>query len=284
MSYSNTGNFPNYGATEDGQFSSPSRNSLPIYHQLCDLISSNIFAINNGASALEQSLKQLGTAADSSLLRDKIHNTQQTCNDIIANTTKSLRTLTSIITSSNLPQRESRQQRLQLERLKNEFQEIVKRYSSLQGQIADKIKRELTIKPRKSISGWSIEDEGKYDEQQSLMEAEKIQQQKKMEADLEFEQQLLAEREQRIQQIEADMLDINSVFRDLAALVHEQGATIDTIESNVEAVAENTARGTEHLSKASRYQRGYRKKLCLLLLILAVVILVIVLIVILSKN
>ncbi|XP_023234045.1 syntaxin-12-like [Centruroides sculpturatus] len=110
------------------------------------------------------------------------------------------------------------------------------------------------MKPHKSISGWSIEDEGKYDEQQSLMEAEKIQQQKKMEADLEFEQQLLAEREQRIQQIEADMLDINSVFRDLAALVHEQGATIDTIESNVEAVAENTARGTEHLSKASRYQ------------------------------
>lgn len=287
MSYGNTGNFPNYGATnprEDGQYSSPSKNSISTCHHLCDLISSNIFAINNGASALEQSLKQLGTAADSSLLREKIHSTQQTCNDIIANTTKSLRTLTSVISSVNLPQRENRQQRLQLERLKNEFQEIVKRYSSLQGQIADKMKRELALKPHKSVSGWSFEEEGKYDEEQSLMEAEKLQQQKKLEADLEYEQKLLAEREQRIQQIEADMLDINSVFRDLAALVHEQGYTIDTIESNVESVAENTARGTEQLSKASTYQRSYRKKLCILLVILTVVVLIIVLIIVLSSS
>ncbi|KFM83626.1 Syntaxin-7A, partial [Stegodyphus mimosarum] len=67
---------------------------------------------------------------------------------------------------------------------------------------------------------WTADEE---DENQSLMEAENIQQQQQIQEELEFEQGLLLEREQRIRQIESDMLDVNQVFRDLAAMVHEQG-------------------------------------------------------------
>ncbi len=45
---------------------------------------------------------------------------------------------------------------------------------------------------------------------------------------------LLQEREERIRQLESDILDVNEIFRDLGQLVHEQGETIDTIEANVE--------------------------------------------------
>lgn len=43
---------------------------------------------------------------------------------------------------------------------------------------------------------------------------------------LEFQQGLLLEREDRIKRIEGDILDVNQIMRELAALVHLQGDTI----------------------------------------------------------
>jgi len=43
---------------------------------------------------------------------------------------------------------------------------------------------------------------------------------------LEFQQGLLLEREDRIKRIEGDILDVNQIMRELAALVHQQGDTI----------------------------------------------------------
>lgn len=55
-----------------------------------------------------------------------------------------------------------------------------------------------------------------------LLQDEQIQAQK----NLEFEQELLIEREHRIQQIESDILDVNQLMRELGALVHEQGSIV----------------------------------------------------------
>lgn len=43
---------------------------------------------------------------------------------------------------------------------------------------------------------------------------------------LEFQHGLLLEREDRIKRIEGDILDVNQIMRELAALVHQQGDTI----------------------------------------------------------
>lgn len=45
---------------------------------------------------------------------------------------------------------------------------------------------------------------------------------------LQFESGLLEEREAYIRQIEADVLDVNQIMRDLGVLIHTQGATIGT--------------------------------------------------------
>lgn len=42
----------------------------------------------------------------------------------------------------------------------------------------------------------------------------------------EFQHGLLLEREDRIKRIEGDILDVNQIMRELAALVHQQGDTI----------------------------------------------------------
>jgi hypothetical protein len=65
------------------------------------------------------------------------------------------------------------------------------------------------------------------DDQQSLIEeAEQIAAQKSLQRELEFEREMLLEREHRVQQIEADILDVNEIMRELGAMVHEQGDTI----------------------------------------------------------
>lgn len=52
------------------------------------------------------------------------------------------------------------------------------------------------------------------------------QKQKMLHENLQFEQGMLVEREQRVQQIEADVLDVNEIMRDLATLINNQGEQI----------------------------------------------------------
>jgi regulator of PEP synthase PpsR (kinase-PPPase family) len=64
------------------------------------------------------------------------------------------------------------------------------------------------------------------DEQRLTEEAEQIAAQKSLQRELEFEQEMLLEREQRIKQIESNILDVNEIMRDLGAMVHDQGGSI----------------------------------------------------------
>ena len=47
--------------------------------------------------------------------------------------------------------------------------------------------------------------------------------------------EFLQERERSIRQLESDIVDVNTIFKDLATMVHEQGEMVDSIEQNVES-------------------------------------------------
>lgn len=47
-----------------------------------------------------------------------------------------------------------------------------------------------------------------------------------MQKNLEFENQMLMERQQSVKQIEKDIVQLNSVMKELGALVHEQEAAV----------------------------------------------------------
>merc|ERR1719200_93872 len=94
---------------------------------------------------------------------------------------------------------------------------------------------------------------------------------------LEEEQNLehLIERERAVTQLEADIMDVNQIFKDLAAMVHDQGELVDSIEANVETSSIRVSEGTEQLRQAERYQNKARKKK-MILAIIGVVVLVII--------
>ena len=93
---------------------------------------------------------------------------------------------------------------------------------------------------------------------------------------LEEEQNLeyLQERERSVAQLEADIGDVNQIFKDLAAMVHDQvmmrgsmkkknrvffyqGEMVDSIEANVESASIRVNEGSDQLRMAERYQVGF---------------------------
>jgi len=95
--------------------------------------------------------------------------------------------------------------------------------------------------------------------------------------EVDFQENLIVEREAEIRQIEQSVGELNELFRDVATMVHAQGEQIDLIGENIEGVREDTRGADAELRTASRYQKSARQRACCLLLILAIVLLVVIL-------
>ncbi|XP_072376075.1 syntaxin-12 [Diabrotica undecimpunctata] len=226
----------------------------------------NIYTINKSIKVLGNALKVIGTKKDNQGIRNQVHVTQLSTNQIAASTSKEI---------SNLKQlsKGHKQRLLQVEKLEENFKEAVGRYHALQKDVANKQKLHLLVPSE------SVEETAQDDNDENQMQAQKTR-------ELAFEQDMLIERETRIRQIESDILDVNQIMRELGSLVHSQGATVDTIENSIDHAAGNIEEGTEQLVKASRYQNKYRKKLLYLvgIAVICATILIIVLVVELKKK
>ncbi|ONM29081.1 Syntaxin-22 [Zea mays] len=64
--------------------------------------------------------------------------------------------------------------------------------------------------------------------------------------------QLVEERDQGIQEIQHQITEVNEIFKDLAVLVHGQGAMIDDIDSHIDNAAASTMQAKGQLSKAAK--------------------------------
>lgn len=53
---------------------------------------------------------------------------------------------------------------------------------------------------------------------------------------------------------QSDIVDVNTIFKELATMVHEQGEVIDSIEANVESAQMRVEEGTTQLATAASYQ------------------------------
>nr|XP_003223973.2 PREDICTED: t-SNARE domain-containing protein 1 isoform X1 [Anolis carolinensis]XP_008113702.1 PREDICTED: t-SNARE domain-containing protein 1 isoform X1 [Anolis carolinensis] len=223
--------------------------------------SASVFRINANVTSLERSLKSLGTASDTPELRDALHTTQQETNKTITTCTNAIRQLSEVIRGS------SRQERLQLDRLKNQLSDAIQRYGTVQKKIAEKSKallpkgqRSRKQSPKTPFS--DLADDEKIFNGGDTMWPEQNQEHALLSEITEEDLEAIRQREEAIQQIESDMLDVNQIIKDLASMVYEQGETIDSIEANIETASSNVDSANEQLAKASQHQRRARKVKC----------------------
>ncbi|CAH1993993.1 unnamed protein product [Acanthoscelides obtectus] len=238
----------NYGSISNPNpnigFSGGSSNSTE-FNSYCDNVVTNIYTINSSLKTLDNALKVIGTKKDSPGLRNKVHVTQLSTNQIASVTSKDLNKLKLIIAKGD------KQKLLQVEKLEGNFKDAINKYYSLQKELANKQKAHLLV----SVS---IENETVPSDSEEQSQAQMVR-------EAAFEQDMLLERESRIKQIESDILDVNQIMRELGSLVHQQGEVIDTIENSIDHAVGNVEEGTEELVKASQYQRKYRKRLFILI-------------------
>ncbi|XP_032815479.1 t-SNARE domain-containing protein 1 isoform X2 [Petromyzon marinus] len=245
-----------YGAIREGQDAlldpHGQESQAEEFRELSQEISKNIFQINGSVSALDKQLQKLGAASDSRDLRQQLHNNQQRSNQLITDTASSLRHL------ANLARKSTKQDRLQLDRLKSQFSETLRSYQQTQKKISQKTKEVISSEQRAAIQ--SSQDEHGWDSKK-MVSAESTEEQL-THKDLED----IQVRHEAIQQLESDLLDVNSIFKDLAAMVHEQGGTVDSIVHHVESASSNVEGANENLIAASKHQAKSRKKTCFIII------------------
>merc|ERR1712004_813926 len=78
--------------------------------------------------------------------------------------------------------------------------------------------------------------------------------------------EMVEEREREITNIVQSITELNSIFRDLAQMIVDQGTVLDRIDYNVEHASFRTEQGLKQLQKAETYQKKNRKMMCIIVL------------------
>lgn len=179
------------------------------FTSLYDAIGQNITAIHTSSKQLEKLWKLTGKAKDLGALQEQIHNINSETNERIEQTSQDFKRLQVVLRHGD------RQQKLQLERIKSDFQHVLEKYSAQQ--------RRNSKASRQSYNA-AVASQRKT---ASSMETELLQQQQQQEqAELEREHNMLVERQRQVEQLEADVVDVNIIMKTLSRLVGEQAEVV----------------------------------------------------------
>jgi len=95
---------------------------------------------------------------------------------------------------------------------------------------------------------------------------------------MEDQSKLLRKREQEITSVLQSIQDLNSIFKELATMVSEQGEMVDRIDVNIETASIKVDEGLRQLQKAHKHQKANRKMKCIMCLSVTLILLLLVLI------
>ncbi|XP_010572981.1 PREDICTED: syntaxin-7 isoform X1 [Haliaeetus leucocephalus] len=217
-------------------------------NQLAQRITSNIQKITQCSAEIQRILHQLGTPQDTPELRQQLQQKQQYTNQLAKETDKYIKEFGSLPATS-----EQRQRKIQKDRLVGEFTTALTNFQRLQRQAAEK-EKDFVARVRASSRVSSGAPEDSYKEGTLVSWDSQPQAQVQDEEITEDDLRLIEERESSIRQLEADIMDINEIFKDLGMMIHEQGDVIDSIEANVENADVHVQQANQQLSRAANYQ------------------------------
>nr|XP_046274016.1 syntaxin-12-like [Scatophagus argus]XP_046274017.1 syntaxin-12-like [Scatophagus argus]XP_046274018.1 syntaxin-12-like [Scatophagus argus] len=243
------------------------------FNTLIQTCSSNIQKITQNTAQIKNMVNQLGTRQDTSEFQDRLQQIQHHTNQMAKETNKHLKELGSIPLPSSPS--EQRQQKIQRDRLMNDFSAALNNFQAVQRLAAEKEKE--SVARVRAGSRLSTEDSS-WDEKlvsfDNQEEWGQITAQSDEVAITEEDLELIKERETNIRQLESDIMDVNQIFKDLAVMIHDQGEMIDSIEANVENAEVHVERGTDQLQRAAYYQQKSRKKMCILAMVCSIVLVI----------
>ncbi|KAJ3230798.1 hypothetical protein HDU78_008094 [Chytriomyces hyalinus] len=252
-----------------------SESSITIIRKTWDRASNAVFQISNNVASLDALVKQLGSAKDTPELRARLHDLTESTRDMIKQTGADLK---SLVIPENSSHFEGRQHKMAQQKLQKDFESVLSRFQDV-SKLAAKKSREYVQKARnyqqQHAHGHDDHDEN---ENAPLLQQQQLQDQEALDAEVEYNESLILEREQDLQNIERNIVEVNEIFRDLGTIVGEQQFVLDHIESNVGSVAVNMEGATGELRIAAERQKAAQSRMCCLYTILGTVGVVVILV------
>ncbi|XP_048850461.1 syntaxin-12-like isoform X2 [Brienomyrus brachyistius] len=247
------------------------RGHLKHFSSLIQICSANIQRITHNTAQIKSLVNQIGTRQDTSEMRENLQQLQQNTNQLAKESNRLIKDLGSLPLPTSPS--EQRQQKIQKERLMNDFTAALGNLQAEQRRAAQRGKD--SVARARAASRLSQSEDGNREDPLISFEYQdawgqtgaQTQEPSITEEDLE----LIKERETSLRQLESDIMDVNQIFKDLAVMIHDQGDVVDSIEANVESTQVHVEHAVDQLHQTAHYQDKSRKKMCVLILVLTVV-------------
>ncbi|XP_030572236.1 syntaxin-7 [Drosophila novamexicana] len=253
------------------------------FQRLAQIIATSIQKVQQNVSTMQRMVNQLNTPQDSPELKKKLHQLMTYTKQLVTDTNNQLK---------EVDKCKERHLKIQRDRLVDEFTAALTAFQAIQRKTAD-IERSALHQARahnysiahppgstRTSTNSSSNDNGSFFEDNFFNRKSNQQQQQQLQTQMQEDGDLqaLEEQERAIRELESNIVGVNEIYKNLGAMVYEQGLTVDSIESQVEQTSIFVSQGTDNLRKASSYKNKVRKKKLILVAILSAVLLAIVLI------
>ncbi|KAI3659816.1 hypothetical protein MP638_002773 [Amoeboaphelidium occidentale] len=254
------------------------------YSRIVSKLKAQILSVNSNVSTISKLVAQYGTPKDTGEMRAKLEDLEQKTSELIIESTVLIKDLGMMLQKPNtsLADDVQRIRKLEHQKLTKDFQLILAKFQQVQRSSAEK-SREFVIQAKAQHVQL---EEGYSDQDAPLLggEGKRKLQIKKLDDEIEYNEAIIAEREQSIVDIEHKIHEVNEIFRDLSTLVVEQQGFVDNIEANIESAATRTGDAVGELQSASRYQQSSRTKMCCLFGVFGTILAILVVILVVQKS
>lgn len=243
------------------------------FEQLYNSISGYLQKLTKNVSEIEFLVQKIGTPDDSEKVRVTFHQLQRNTNELAKDSNKTLKDLMMVEASTQSEQAMQKQRKTSIAQ---DYVAIMNRFQAAQKSGASREKDSLDRVRSSTRMGYDAFES----HQQSPTDQRRSGQLLQIEQDVNIE--VLAERESQIRRLENDILDVNQIFKDVSALIHEQGGMVESIEDSLSTVRNEVETAREQLQKAVINQRSARKKkfiiacVCVAIALLLILILVLI--------
>ncbi|PPS01074.1 hypothetical protein GOBAR_AA19578 [Gossypium barbadense] len=216
-------------------------------------VASGIFQINTAVSTFQRLVNTLGTPKDTPELREKLHKTRLHIGQLVKDTSAKLKQAS----ESDHRAEVSASKKVTDAKLAKDFQAVLKEFQKAQRLAAERETAYTPFVPQAvpPSSYKAGEVDTRSDESAGLLVQSRRQEVLLLDNEIAFNEAIIEEREQGIQEIQQQIGEVNEIFKDLAVLVHEQGTMID-IGTHIENSRAATVQAKSHLVKAAKTQRS----------------------------
>ncbi|KAJ8498073.1 hypothetical protein OPV22_008625 [Ensete ventricosum] len=242
-------------------------------------IVAGLFQITTAVRNFERLVNTIGTPKDTPELREKLHNSRLQIGQLVKDTSAKLKQ------ASETDQRVevSANRKIADAKLARDFQNILSEFQKLQRLAAERETAFAPLVPQAVVPSSYAATEADANSNRTLEQRVVLAESRRQEFllldnEIVFNEAIIEEREQGIQEIQQQIGEVNEIFKDLALLAHDQGVVIDDINSHIDNSHAATQQGKSQLKKAAKTQKSNSSLMCLLLVILGIILLIVVIV------